>query len=216
MYQSCLSCPNNCMVCSIQYYWYPYSSICTICVSGYALNSLNGNCSEIMNNSMCSSKCSSCIITNSSTNCILCLPGNTLINGQCVLCTVGCSICSSQINVCLACSVGNYLNPVNGTCLSCSPNCINCNSISCTDCMPNYILTAYLTCELACSYPCSTCTSGNPNACLICYAGFTYDSSTKSCLPDFSCNTYFNCSICPFGSILVSLSCYGNKPCYMC
>ena len=150
-----------------------------MCANGYALNSSQGSCIQITRNSPCSSKCASCQITNSIAVCLLCLPSFTLVNGKCVLCMVGCSLCSSSsISVCLSCSFGNYLDSFSGNCLPCSLNCFSCNSNGCTVCTANYTLTSF-TCAVDCSYPCSSCSVGNSAICFSCFAGYIYNLASQ-------------------------------------
>ena len=157
-----------------------------------------------MNNNNCGQNCAACNL--GSSTCTLCLPGSTLVKGQCVLCTIGCSVCSSFSITCLACSSAHYYDVTNGNCLPCALNCINCNDKGCTFCVTNYTLTSTFTCAAKCQYPCSACSTTDPTSCTLCVAGYTLQDT--SCMMDLSCNSTGICTVCPFG---YSLNYQGNS-----
>ena len=128
----------------------------------------------------------------------MCLSGSSLINGQCVLCPVGCSLCSSvTVSNCLACALGNYYNEANGSCLACSSNCAICNANGCTSCFDKYIISASSICISKCLDPCSTCDPANSTNCRSCVAGYDWIAKI-GCVPDLNCNRDNTCTVCPF------------------
>lgn len=181
---------------------------------------------ETTNNTNCGQNCASCQVGTTTATCVLCVPGSTLVNGQCVLCPVGCSLCSSAtISNCLACSPGNYLDLVTGTtCIACSANCQSCNPNGCTVCVNNYTLTSTFTCVPKCWYPCATCSSTSPSTCTSCVAGYTFSATATAsgnCVSTTSCNAQNNCVVCPFGWSLQYTAAnatnpFGSQNCVQC
>ena len=59
-------------------------------------------------------------------------------NGLCIQCSSGYLLVNSY---CIAsCPVGYYHNNVNNTCDKCSPGCIDCSNVTCSDCHTTYFL----------------------------------------------------------------------------
>jgi len=125
------------------------------------MNSDNTGCVSTTNTS-CGQNCATCKTSGNSTTCTLCSPGFTLLNGNCIPCAVGCSICSStSISSCAVCAPSNYYDQASASCLACSQNCSSCTGNICTACLDGYSLTSTYSCIATCNFPCTTCQSGN-------------------------------------------------------
>jgi len=193
----CTACPSTCLSC------YPSINnssilVCSSCPTGSIVNSNANACISVPNT--CGQNCLSC----SGNACTVCRPGSVPINGQCVLCPVGCGICSASYpSICLACAQGNYYDFISQGCIACSANCATCNAGGCQTCIYNYTLTATFTCAPRCFYPCAACIPGQPDQCTQCVAGFTNStSSLQNCVPIVTGN---NCTVCSFGySLLIN------------
>ena len=59
-------------------------------------------------------------------------------------------------------------------------------------------------CILSCNHPCFDCADNQPDSCLSCYGGYNFNSQTKQCEADPSCNP---CSFCPRGFALMNSTC---------
>jgi hypothetical protein len=89
-----------------------------------------------------------------------------VLNGAIVLCTPGCSDCSTQI--CTGCKTGFAFNANSALCTPCAPGCYSCDStnpLSCSSCLNGTYLSG--TSCLQCNSTCITC-SGSANSCLSC------------------------------------------------
>lgn len=136
---SVTSCPSGCGICA--------DGVCTVCQSGYFLNSLNNNCEP------CSAdNCSYCEQPDplKRDNCIQCLDGYFFFDDDC--------LSSSEIN----CPDGNFLfqytesQTVFYRCEACMDNCGKCYELeTCLKCDEGYGLIDGFC--LACPTDCETC-----------------------------------------------------------
>lgn len=196
----CMACSSSCATCSST-----NAKVCTSCPVGCVLS--QGSCIAISlvasNSSACSFGCQSC----NSNVCLLCYSGYSLnTNGYCTPCLPGCDTCSnSNYAICILCGAGTY--PVGNSCVSCSANCLFCNTLgTCSQCLEGYVLSSQSTCIQSCQFPCATCVINEPSNCLSCLYGFTLNTgSLQNCQNNNTlCNANFNCSYCGLGYILIT------------
>lgn len=192
--QFCSGCDSSCLNCSGN-----LNTECVSCYSGTYLRN-DGRCQNTCpsgyygdNSDLICKQCdSSCLTCSGPSNsqCLSCIQNENLINGQC------------------ECSLGFYLNQIDG-CVSCPSNCSSCNAVnSCLTCKNGYTLmngkciaclnAQYLGTDgmcINCSGFCSTCLSDlvcltcqqgyylkNDNQCVnTCGDGLYGDSSDKKC-----------------------------------
>jgi hypothetical protein len=92
---TCFTCKFPCLTCMNTF---TGLTNCTSCPNGYAL--ANGAC-LLFNKTACDVSCAQCVFISATWTCLNCLPGFTLISGNCVNCVSGCKICSNQnANLC--------------------------------------------------------------------------------------------------------------------
>ena len=142
--KNCINCDNN-------------LNICQKCQKGYVL--IEGKCTK-KDNSF-DSWCKKYEYTISALNfwkkCIECTGPTYLENNKCVECKdKNCSKCSKDNNgneICTECMDGYGL--VDGICIKCSDNCLNCNENECLKCDNHYYLSD-TKCKI-CSGKCQEC-----------------------------------------------------------
>ena len=115
-----------------------------------------------------------------SNDCIDCLEGFSLINGECIQCHENCTTCYGPLeNNCLSCPEGKFL--FEGKCEKpdpeCDPSCVTCSgpdANQCTACKCDQRLTADGYCvdiEVTCDETCSTCYGSGSDQCTSCVEG---------------------------------------------
>ena len=163
-------------------------------------------------NNTCAKGCpNNCLACSSASVCSLCISGySPNSNGTCLPCLSSCRECSSQANgVCLSCGSGFYLNTA-GSCTVCAASfCSSCNVNGCNTCLPGYTLTPTFTCAKNCKAPCATCSQNSSTLCTSCLAGYTFDSTTSTCVGVITCEG--GCNVCPFQYALSA-----DKQCLQC
>lgn len=172
----------------------------------------------IPSSSSCGQNCANCLYQMGNYVCTLCISGSIPINGQCVSCQLGCSICSpNNPTICSVCSFGfGFTLAQSNYCTVCPSNCITCSNGYCFNCANGFTLTSQLTCVPMCQYPCSSCNPNNPYSCLSCVAGYVFNiAAPYNCQIDLSCSSTASCLTCPAGySVLIqSLT---NQVCLQC
>jgi hypothetical protein len=88
-------------------------------------------------------------------------------------------------------------------------NCQDCDNFTiCSKCAKNYVLSSDSTkCVSKCSDICYTCIDNQPNKCLSCLGGYSYDIAKQTCTVDISCNSTATCIACPLNNVLVNGNC---------
>ena len=170
---SCVSCNSNCMTCVDS----ASPANCTSCRDGFYLN--NFKCQK-----GCPQNCFTC---SNLTTCTQCLSGYTVFTQKnstniiCAPCMSSCRTCAEgKPSTCLTCGEGFYL--AGTVCKPCSRNCAECTSAGCTTCSTGFFITSEQTCGQNCILPCATCGSSNPESCLSCIAGYSFNDITKACV----------------------------------
>eukprot|EP01016_Furgasonia_blochmanni_P023328 TRINITY_DN251_c0_g5_i1.p1 TRINITY_DN251_c0_g5~~TRINITY_DN251_c0_g5_i1.p1 ORF type:complete len:2505 (+),score=375.87 TRINITY_DN251_c0_g5_i1:195-7709(+) len=141
-----------------------------------------------------------------------CPPGQSPMNGKCILCSENCASCSSGDN-CTACNTGffnhkgrclpacppGFINDVNNTCVPCADSCLTCkdNSSFCTQCIsPKNLIKANGSCL-------DTCPDGS----------FTQNGVCVRCAPGCdACGNYTQCTTCSTGFNLTNGMCTSSCP----
>lgn len=115
-----------------------------------------------------------------------------------------CRTCAEgKPSTCLTCGDGFYLKGT--TCSPCSSNCASCTASGCLTCSQGFFMTSEQTCAEACTLPCATCSTTNPESCLSCIAGYSFNDVTKSCNEVTEC--VGGCIACPMGYSLKDGAC---------
>ncbi len=186
---NCTACLNStyCFNCSVGYM--PLNGSCVletggICPLGSYPDPVTGNCS------FCSALLPNCTACTNGTFCTACLPGNTLLNENCVYTETG------------VCQDGMYLDPFTGNCSICSAAiswCGECvNASVCISCMPSAVFVDGVCVHI--STDCSQSQFRDPqtNACVNC----------SNALPNCTgCNNATTCLICASGNTLINGVC---------
>ncbi len=116
----------------------------------------------------------------------------------------------------MTCGQGFYLN-AQQVCQACTPFCLTCSSVGCSQCQLGYTLAPDFSCSPNCKVPCATCSSTNSAQCTSCLAGYSYDQTTNQCNPVTTCTG--PCNVCPYTYVLTaSQSCSQctNSNCSRC
>jgi hypothetical protein len=232
-----MGCPNNCLACSS-------STVCTLCIGGYAPNSQGvclpclSNCRVCSNqanavcvscgqgfylnaNSVCQA-CSTFCLTCTAIGCSQCMIGYTLTQSfTCAPnCKAPCATCSSTNNaICTSCLAGySYVQSTS----TCSP--ISTCTGGCSVCPLNYVLTNQQC--IQCGNPsCSRCSASNLNLCTSCYDGYYFNQGVCTQCPTgcSTCSNSQNCLSCSSGytaqvqAIATQVSCIAcASPCAEC
>jgi len=212
----CFACADNCVKCDIIGPSFCDEDKCDI---GFARIRLD-KCGQ------CLLGCSKCLTTNVAT-CMQCPDGTYSASGSlCILCPVGCSVCTSNVT-CSTCFKGYEIS--NSTCVkSCSFPCLTCDAnLTCLTCFTGYALNN-LTNSCDPSVSCSA-----TNSCSLCPLGYALINHTCLKCSETSClrcnptnlaecrlcnETYFldtdnsNCSSC----LSPCLTCLNSKVCVSC
>ena len=134
------------------------------------------------------------------------------VNGEYVLCSPGCSDCSTGI--CGGCLTGYALKSMDMSCVKCGPNCKTCTDTSptlCSDCLFGAYLSG-TTC-MPCASECVTC-SGSSTSCTQCKGGFYWNgSSCHACARNCKTCNAGGCTLCSQGFTINSGGrCIGCAP----
>lgn len=150
-----------------------------------------------MSNGVCVACSLNCLFCLSSTNCIECFPGYSLLNNACVSygvsyalvisgnsilnCDVNCQACvMSQSNVMYCTStLSKFTIALNQQIMACDQLCAKCHSSNtslCISCNPAFAV-VQSSCIACLDTNCFNCTH-NPAICLTCLTGFTLFQST--------------------------------------
>ena len=121
--------PTDCLTCPSGTYLLSSNHSCVACnIQGYYANPAAGTCSQ------CDITCITCNATGP-TNCLSCSSGTYLLSSN---------------HSCIACNVqGYYINVTNKTCGMCDTSCRSCNGLSsldCLSCFSGYALSSYNSC----------------------------------------------------------------------
>lgn len=191
-------CPNNCATCTS-------NTVCTLCFSGFILNS-GSTCECVSGYYLSSGSCMSCgnICTacTSSSVCSQCKTGYYLEISACNQCPNSCLSCTS-LSICTLC-ISNY-RLISSLCIQCPSECITCSSDGiCTSCVPGYYLSGTLC--ITCPATCQICTSSE---CTSCKTGYLLSNGAcESCSDNcMLCLTSMNCKGCQISYELLSSSC---------
>ncbi|CAG9316198.1 unnamed protein product [Blepharisma stoltei] len=207
----CSACSAPCSQCVNQ------STFCTACFDSTHMTLSNGQCTCTDPNATFSTNSNTCVCNNGFYN-------NGA--GKCLLCSVGCAICSAA-NKCSQCyDANNMVNLQTGTC-SCIDNKAQFNpTANVCQCQPGYYKTSS-GCQ-SCSLGCQTCTS--PTNCQTCFdqihttiwsdgschcddSDANFDASQQKCVCDDGFwNSGGACISCP----LVCKTCSSQFACTTC
>ena len=187
------------------------NAACTLCTVGYFVNSTSLSCE------LCTGapQCLSCFQTNPAV-CSLCQSGFYLtLEGTCSACPLFCGSC---INATFCTSTfglsGTLVTTINGTSvlIVCDQGCMTCqevNPVSCSVCLPGYVLVIATNTIVAhcipCGTNCRTCTATNSSECTSCFTG-SFLLGNNTCV---ACN---GCLTCPSSTLLTTCTaCAANS-----
>ena len=196
---SCKSCNgstnSNCLTCNVPFVLQTGLCLSIQCNNGSYYEISNGTCLS------CDSSCSSCIGYGHS-NCTACVSSLYLVNATCVnQCPISFWGAISNFTCLLDCGNGNYGDPADRKCKTCSPSCYSCdggtssNCLSCQNslylqsgqcvaqCSSNYFFDSLSGSCMLCDSSCLTCNGATNTNCLSCSSSFILTNGT--CL--FSC-----------------------------
>ena len=201
----CKNCNDiNCILCDGNI------NTCQKCKNGYVL--IEGKCTK--KDDSFDSWCKTYEYTISALKlwkkCIECIGPTYLENSKCVECKdENCSKCSKDKNgneICSECMDGYGL--VDGQCIKCSDNCLNCNKDGCLKC-DNHFYLSDKNCK-ECSINCLECINNN-ETCTKCVSNQVLkDNKCESCSPCDNCyyeNNNKVCTSCYNGAFLKDGKC---------
>lgn len=196
---------STCLACSVS-----NNAACTLCKPGYYVNTTTSECN------VCTGmpQCLSCFQTNPDI-CSSCTVGFYLtIAGQCVACPSFCSDCINATSCTgIKSNIGQNSVTINGTTtlVVCDQGCMTCqedNPVSCSVCMPGYVLVAATSNIVAhcmpCLSNCRTCISStNSSFCTSCFSGSFLNNGTCN-----GCSS--SCLTCPSSQLSTCTACAAN------
>ena len=160
----CLKCEENCNICIDE-------TTCKSCKTGFTAE--NGKCVEYTN-SGCKYK------MEGSDDCVICVDGYYLKDGDCRKCADSCSTCSDDYFKCITCANDYYFNS-EGLCAPCSGlnNCSTCGQYGCVECESGFYIKDYNCYE--CPDNCNECANG---VCSECADGYVVSRGECSKIED--------------------------------
>ena len=207
----CSSVRPNCQSCSFSFG--AQTGQCTLCASGYYLNSTDLTCYSCTapatgTPTFPAGSCSACAMSGSSMICTACSSTYYLAGTTCLTCNsymANCSTCTFNASFrCIGCNSGWLLSSA-GQCPLCSsiyPNCKFCSSSECTDCAAGYYTLDNKQCVQTCLVSnCKQCVTKDNSKCVTCGAGYVLSGSgcvMQTCTAPLSFNGV--ACICPFQS----------------